>query len=386
MVSPFLSNDSETERDFTTVEASVRIFQSVPEVAAKFQRPIHDFPSPSVPPTSLPPAPLLHSSLSSLLNTVASLGTTAKRPRDSRVAMPSVVRSEDSTTVTVTPPTQWLKRRRTTITCNPSFRYRSQRDGLEAPRVIHELKALNTGVPSLPDEVLVSIFRFVPTAEALARLRTVCVQWCQVIDGTSSVWRGASFRGAAFSRRVQLHAPSRQLQLGPVPGTKAVSIAARSGNEWAQFLYNTLFGFQVLHAITVPQPLASLFVDGRIARAERAFPPYSCQQAGMRRTSDIWIAVHAARDGTTVLPLPLVDVAACRVEIGDDWPRGAVVGVIHVTHAVRIPGEYTARDRWMWYIDRAVSLKKPLRCAGFLGVWPVSNVLTDLLIHSLHNQ
>lgn len=268
--------------------------------------------------------------------------------------------------------------------------------------------------PALPDEVLVCIFQFIPTATGLARLRLVCSQWRQVIDETPVVWRWVSFRKTCFTRRVISHPYSKQLGLGPIPGARAISIAARSGNEWARFLFSALFSPSYsLHAFTAPQPLASLLVLGRIARTECAFPPRtsainnstSATATAMSSAttltsgaatgtgvsigsrSDVWLAVHAAKKNATLLPLNSSDSStACPSVVGDNWPHGAVVGVIHVSHALLVPGKDSQLDRWIWHIDRAVSLKKPLRCAGFLGLWPTSQVLSDLLIRAMHNQ
>lgn len=68
------------------------------------------------------------------------------------------------------------------------------------------------------------------------------------------------------------------------------------------------------------------------------------------------------------------------VDGGGKLPRGAVVGLVRVGEAQRV------EDDWVWRVDRAVWLKKPIRCAGFVGLWRVSSVLTDILVAAMHNQ
>lgn len=252
------------------------------------------------------------------------------------------------------------------------------------------------GTPQLPDEVLVSIFRFIPTAGTLARLRSVCRQWCRIIDTTPHVWRNTSFRHATFAQRVEQSTTTSELMLGMTPGSRAVTIAARSGNEWALFLHRVMFQFDTLHAFTAQQPLASFLVSGRIARTERAYPPWAMalggvddQRVGRVHEAGGWIAVHAARHVSANVTMPndlVVDGVDCRSDIKGDWPRGALVGLVHVAHAVRAASQAGRRPQWVWQIDRAVSLKKPLHCAGFIGLWSVSRFLTDLLINTMHSQ
>lgn len=251
--------------------------------------------------------------------------------------------------------------------------------------------------PALPDEVLVSIFRFVPTAGALARLRGVCRQWCRIIDSTPHVWRHTSFRHASFSRRVErahdVKSATPRLRLGCTPGARAVAIAARAGNEWARFLHRVMFCFDTLHAFTAEQPLASLLVSGRVARTERAYPPWATWRGDLDFGDVIeaggWIAVHAARHAPGNVPVQqevVVEGVTCRMDKGEDWPCGALVGLIHVVRAVRLGGGAGQHPRYLWQIDRAVSLKKPLYCAGFVGLWSMSRILTDLLIDAMHRQ
>lgn len=139
-----------------------------------------------------------------------------------------------------------------------------------------------------------------------------------------------------------------------------MTIAARSGNQWAAFVKAFLFDRRVLRAVTTAQPLASMLVAGKTELHSQSHPPWTPDSAGC---GGAWLAVHASRSPTT-----------------SALPSGAVVGIVHVRQAVM------KRGQWIWSIDRAVSLKKPIRCAGFVGLWPVSSVLTEILVNAMQNQ
>lgn len=367
----------------------------------------------------------------------------------------------------------------------------------------------------LPDEVLVAVFSFVRRASSLAQLRAVCKQWCTVIDTTPAVWRRVSFRNAIFGRCVETNCD--RLILGKRAGARAVTLAARAGNEWACFLHSVLFQSRALCAVTTPQPVASMLVRGERAVHERAFPPW--QDREQPKKGGTWVAIHAARrigledeveigaheiqhhqpdggggggtmvnlneniiqatenqhhyqeesyyDSTTggeqneanidhreieAVALSVANNASVAVSnnlnnsvsdamnamtgiygshtisndvdpgvlsevssggfmtansnfsppepdtdtIIDDEPittandsaHGAMVGVIHVKEAFEMAGSGVglSASHWVWRIDRAVSLKKPIRCAGYLGLWPLSTYMSELLVNSLHRQ
>lgn len=238
--------------------------------------------------------------------------------------------------------------------------------------------------PSLPDEVLTSILRFIPTANGLAKLRLVCRQWCNLIDTTPLIWRGASFRHTRFGRCVK--SVDGKLTLGDICGRRVLEIAAKSGNEWGRFLHRTLLETGNLKAFTAPQPLATLLTAGKIARTERAYPPWGNTKPQNSNSDDLWLAVHAARRGSDVVPTNATDGSTCRSEDMRAWPRGAVVGLIHVVYTCMLPKDGHENFRWIWHIDRAVGIKRPLRCAGFLGVWTMSTVLTELIISAVQSQ
>lgn len=239
-------------------------------------------------------------------------------------------------------------------------------------------------IPSLPDEVLNCILRFIPTATGLAKLRLVCRQWRDLIDTTPSIWRSASFRHTRFGRRVE--SQNGILTLGDVCGRRVIEIAAKSGNEWGRFLHRTLLETGNLQAFTVPQPLATLLVAGKIARTERAYPPWGHRKQPNSNNADIWLAVHAARRGPVAMPADFAGGSTCRMEDGRVWPRGAVVGLIHVVKAYMLSKDGHENFRWIWHIDRAVGIRRPLRCAGFMGVWSMSTILTELIVSAVHNQ
>lgn len=241
------------------------------------------------------------------------------------------------------PQTRIPKRRRTIPTLSPT-----------------SSKSQNPIPSSLPDEVLISVFRFVTQASQLAALRPVCRQWCRIIDQTPCVWRSVSFKHASFIRRV-ISTESNTLALGPRAGAHVVALAARAGNEWACFLQRVIFEGVPLRAVTVPQPTASMLVSGERTWYKRPFAP----GGGEKRGEVGWVVIHAAR----------------RVaEGGGKLPRGAVVGLVRIERAHWVEGG------WMWKVDRAVRLKKAIRCAGFVGLWRVSSVLTDVLVDAMHNQ
>ena len=208
-----------------------------------------------------------------------------------------------------------------------------------------------TCTPELPDEVLVSVLRFVRHAGVLWRLRWVCRRWRRVIDTNCSVWKDASFKGMLFTRPVVL-AQKSKLALGPRVGRAAIQHAAKFGNEWAIFLNRCLFQRDTaqLQALTIAQPVASSLVSGTESFDTRESAPNG------------WVVVHAARRGPA------------------DLPRGALVGM------VRVDGGHQVDGNWRWHIDRHIRLAKPLRCAGYVGLWPLSTHLTELLIRGLHIQ
>lgn len=238
--------------------------------------------------------------------------------------------------------------------------------------------------PSLPDEVLTSILRFIPTANGLAKLRLVCRQWCNLIDTTPLIWRGASFRHTRFGRCVK--SVDGKLTLGDMCGRRVLEIAAKSGNEWGRFLHRTLLETGNLKAFTVPQPLATLLTAGKIARTERTYPPWGNMKPQNSNSDDLWLAVHAARGGSDMMPTNATDGSTCRAEDMREWPRGAVVGLIHVVKTCMLSKGGHENFRWIWHIDRAVGIRRPLRCAGFLGVWTMSTVLTELIISAVQSQ
>lgn len=155
------------------------------------------------------------------------------------------------------------------------------------------------------------------------------------------------------------------LELGRRVGRKAVSIAARAGNEWASFVKLALFDGHCLRAVTKGQPIASRLVGGDLSVLKSSFPPWPLGARAELGPLGRWVGVHAARSDMC----------------DPDLPKGAVVGIVHVRHAVRV-----ANDAWVWTIDRAVQLKRPIRCAGFVGLWSFSPFLTDLLVHAMHTQ
>ncbi|PXF49694.1 hypothetical protein BWQ96_00572 [Gracilariopsis chorda] len=248
---------------------------------------------------------------------------------------------------------------------------------------------------SLPDEVLVTIFRFIDDASLLAQLRTVSTQWCRVIDANPSVWRSVSFRRAAFSRSVVAHGDA--LRLGARSGSATVSLAAAAGNHWARFLKHFLFDNHVLRAITIAQPCASLLVSGTQYLQSRPFPPW--QGCHAPPLDGVWVAVHAARwsDAPPANPPALSPShRASRlshprtpggVATAPKLPGGALVGLIHVSGAVHCAGAAaSSAPCWIWRIDRAVRLNRAVRCAGFVGLWPMSTFLTDFVVSAIHRQ
>lgn len=200
------------------------------------------------------------------------------------------------------------------------------------------------------------------------------------------------------------HLPDAPLKLAPRPGQKAVTTAARSGNEWARFLKKIVFDRETLRAVTIPQPVASLLVSGDRPLDARPFPPWHGE---LPDTDGTWVAIHAARRASHPVPnshqnhvnndppLPangsVQGMSARAVSGGIDLaklPFGAMVGMIHVRDAFQTtgPDNPTSAPKWIWKIDRAVRLKKPIRCAGFVGMWSISGFLTDLIVNAMHKQ
>lgn len=227
----------------------------------------------------------------------------------------------------------------------------------------------------VPDEVLVQVLRCVRSASALARLRAVCKRWCRVIDATPAVWRAVSFKRVDLSRGVVSRAG--ELALGERRGRAAVALAAVAGNEWARFLKSVLFDACVLSAVSAPQPVASLLVAGRRRTVTREFPPCAAATRG-----GVWVAVHAARaSGAATGGIYGADADGSADCTSAALPRGALVGMVHVRDARR-----TSSTSWMWNFDRAVTLRRPIRCAGSIGLWGLSPFLTEMLVYSMHTQ
>lgn len=132
------------------------------------------------------------------------------------------------------------------------------------------------------------------------------------------------------------------MALSKAPGRRLIHLAANAGNEWATFLKEVVFDGGGLRAVTVPQPRAGAIVHGKGG--------WDC--AGVEG----WVAVHAAR--------------RCSAG-GEVMARGALVGVVRV-------GART--------VERAVRLKRPIRCAGYVGVWKVGSWMTGVLVEALQNQ
>lgn len=240
----------------------------------------------------------------------------------------------------------------------------------------HSLSTTSTAATrlDLPDEVLVTVLRFVRCAASLWRLRAVSRRWRRVIDGHDIVWRSASFRGAQFARPVRLSLVSgcksrRALTLGARRGRAIVTKAAAAGNEWACFLAATLFHAHPLHALTVAQPVASVLVRSARRFETRESPPWRGDGV-----PGAWVAVHAARRVAPGLSPAQIAVL----------PRGAIVGLVHVRSATACGSEVA--PLWAWHIDRNIALRKPLRCAGYVGVWTLSTHLTEFCVRALHMQ
>jgi F-box-like len=298
-------------------------------------------------------------------------------------------------------------------------------------------------VAGLPDEVLVRVLGFVACAPTLATLRMVSTSWRAVIDSSPSLWADASFKRTFFappvvelpmhqlpgrsatsnasscSSTVVSAASSRssdfgdeddgdgtgpdhtkyamkrssiaaqlpstalcvdgdaslrqsRLALGPRPGYSQLCRAAAAGNEWAAFLRETLFEQCKLRALTLSAELATALVCGGVAALR---PP-----ANVLCTSSVsaacltfmadgrsapqaapcapgWIAVHAAR-------------ARGR--------GGALLGIVFV--------QKRSESDMKWRVTRAVSLERPIWCAGYVGLWTMTDYLTELLIRALHTQ
>lgn len=230
-----------------------------------------------------------------------------------------------------------------------------------------------TTIPELPDEVLVAVLRFVPSAATLWGLRAVCRRWRGIIDTQSSVWRDVSFKGLLLTRPVVISPvtitisstsyikpnPCKVLTLGPRRGASAVHMAAKAGNPWANFLSTCLFDAVPLKALTVAQPLANRLVTEKCADSAWIFE--TRERAPVDTNG--WVVIHAARRGP------------------QEFARGALVGMMRVSAPCTASG-----NGWRWKIEEKVKLSLPLRCAGYVGIWSLSRPLTEILIRALHTQ
>lgn len=165
--------------------------------------------------------------------------------------------------------------------------------------------------------------------------------------------------------------PASCLQLGGRPGFRVLCLASSAGNEWASFLLDVYFYGLTLNALTVSPPMATAMVAGAVSSirppnllhpsSQSSQPCFEEHPTGIRNRiaphAPGWLAVHAARRRDRC---------------------GGLVGIVYVTR------QNGTDDSWT--VLRAVSLQRPILCGGYVGLWPVSQHLTDLLIRALHRQ
>lgn len=361
-----------------------------------------------------------------------------KRLKQDRCVSPSPTTSTDSSTSTASEmSTASADRSQTASESSMATTTRS-------PSVQEKPCIASAAVPGLPDEVLVRVLGFIGCAPTLARLRLVSRSWCSVIDGSPSLWANASFKRTDFSRRVvetswrgqtrteklpnssscptmyalsstdreRSHAPARKrrrsrLALGGRPGYAPLCIAASAGNEWAAFLRDTFFLNRRLRAVTLSSPVATALVEGRV----NAIRPPACLSSTdpyAVRTPPWAVYVHPLAGNLFLLNYENVLVPSAHVPllVQDDetcargtlrpqpappapgWiavhaarsrdTGGRLVGVVHVSRLRETDDK--------WSVMRAVALAKPIYCAGYVGLWEMTNSLAETLVRGLHGQ
>lgn len=129
-----------------------------------------------------------------------------------------------------------------------------------------------------------------------------------------------------------------------------------------------------LYAITIWQPWAWAIVEGYKDLENRTWlpPKRRCGQpvaihAGARPDSrDAWEAVASI-------------VGSCP----DDLPRGAIVGVATITHAVTDSDSPWFSGHYGWVLADARPLARPVRCKGAQGFWRVPDEAAAAVIPQL---
>lgn len=101
--------------------------------------------------------------------------------------------------------------------------------------------------------------------------------------------------------------------------------------------------------------------------------------------SGVWIGVHAARclGGSRdeedpfrysiggILPMEYLQ-GECMTSL----PSGAIVGLIHVEDVFDDEDD----EGYAWVVNQSVELSRPIRCAGFTGLWKMSDYLSELVL------
>jgi hypothetical protein len=181
-------------------------------------------------------------------------------------------------------------------------------------------------------------------------------------DVSTATDEGAEMAAAAQPR----------LALGPRLGYSLVCRAAAAGNEWAAFLRDTLFDRLVLRAVTLTADLAAALVGGEVAALR---PPASISYVTSLTPARVTTLADTRNARHPAPPAPgWMAVHAARVR----GRSGALMGIVYVRKR---------RDSDLkWRVTRAVSLDRPISCAGYIGLWTMSDCLTEILIRALHCQ
>mmetsp|Transcript_34113 Transcript_34113/g.133508 ORF Transcript_34113/g.133508 Transcript_34113/m.133508 type:complete len:244 (-) Transcript_34113:2513-3244(-) len=229
-------------------------------------------------------------------------------------------------------------------------------------------------VLELPDDILVAVIGHLGEVRQLMRMRSVSSTVKNLIDQNPILWRNARFDGVSFAPKVCLDSP-HQLFLRHSDGRSIYEKASSAGNPYARLVERIIFQKQSLYSITVPESLSAALIENRRKIVNFA-QGFELPMDG----NGMWIGVHSAAcleqaaDSTgSSQPHNIIRVdGECTVCI----PTGSVIGLVHVEEVVNPEGQ----DGSAWIISQSIQLRKPIQCAGFDGIWKMSEYLSEVIL------
>jgi len=126
-----------------------------------------------------------------------------------------------------------------------------------------------------------------------------------------------------------------------------------------------------LQALTLWQPWATALAQGPKDVENRGWQPAWMPADGL------WLAIHAAKRAMAGEDLAFVRGLWPEARRRSEWPRGAIVGLVHVDRVIdlrRPPEGWSspwAVGPMCWHVDQRIALEDPLPCRGQQGLWLV---------------